>query len=455
MYNASSKEECSQLSLRKIYNNTRRIYTDEYIDIQYMNSPDKTTKSHSNGLTYRIPIERDRLSLHQHLANKKQANLNPNRFHENSNTTHRHRLSEDIDLDALHSTSRNFKKKVFPFSNGLVEVLFNHKKNIPVRAKKNQLMINIVGNNEQREYEFKVGKEKNKYDGAEHHSVDQASGAEELPQDKYKFERVFEVVRSVWTSINEIAAMHGHVKSSFQSTISSLLRQSRSTQTPSALIPVFNFYREVGPLKSSPRLKLSYLMASLFSGGRDGDLLDLLYSMFEGYMAGREESIIGENVKTYIDQMHLISKLDLVLAFECERLAAALRTYVNNRREKAVHVNSDSIREKIGGGQEWEGREAHVVTRGLRNGSSGREDVDLFDQLYGNSSVLEMLVKTEGKCKTRFGISKEDRLLNRDNWMLLSKIKELTVKREQTKKRFQVLRGQEYFLSDEYKPPVV
>jgi hypothetical protein len=346
------------------------------------------------------------------------------------------------------------KKRLYRFEKGAVEILEKHKPEpvVQTRRGKAQLMINISNSRSGREYEFQIGKEKNKYETQEHHSIDQQS--EDIPKDKYKFERVFEIVRQVWIDLNEIARMFFYSKSSFQTHVSRILEQSRSTQGPNALIPVFNFYKETEPLKSSPRLKLSFLMASLFSGGKEAEMHKLLCTMLEGYMCGREDLIIGENVRTYLDQMQLTSKLDLVLAYELERFAAALRTFLVRRKMRSAQKDANSLREKFNSIENWEGKEYHILTKNPKREVS-KVRVELLSQLDKNQNVLELLQKVEEKTKSKFGISKEDRGLNKENWGLLAKIKEAIRNKKSTKKPFIVLKGPEFYLSDEYQAPIM
>jgi len=360
----------------------------------------------------------------------------------------------DEETSNNHKTKHAFTKKIYRFEKGAVEIIEKHKPDpiVQTRRGKAQLMINISNSRSGREYEFQIGKEKNKYDTQEHHSIDQPS--EDIVKDKYKFERVFEVVRQVWLDLNEIARMFFYSKPSFQSHVSRILEQSRSTQGPNALIPVFNFYKETEALKSSPRLKLSFLMASLFSGGKEAEMHKLLSTMLEGYMSGREDLIIGENVRTYLDQMQLTSKLDLVLAFELERFAAALRTFLVRRKLRSAQKDANSLREKFNSIENWEGKEYHILTKNPKKEPT-KVRVELLSQLDQNQNVLELLQKVEEKTKSKFGISKEHRGLNKENWGLLAKIKEAIKNKRTSKKPFIVLKGPEFFLSDEYQAPIM
>lgn len=305
------------------------------------------------------------------------------------------------------------------------------KKHVHARKHRNMLLVDITGQGSTREYRFNGKTEVNKY------TVEMETGDNqnrtELQSDELRFENLFEKTKNIWINMNQLCEICHYNKVQIQRTIFELLGKAQLTKN-SKLYTFFNIFRDRGPIKESARLTLPYLLACLYSK-EESTSFDTLRSMIEGFVSGREETVLPESLLTYIQKFQLKLSLKTEIAIEMLKFQPVIECFVLRKNPKNQQKSENRLEEKLNFILIPKQKEFQQMTRNFRekNQSVERSRVNLF--LKKDGDLLQMLQACERRTRRKIAVSPETRNQHAYSTSLLSKISETISAKQLTQSR--------------------
>lgn len=291
-------------------------------------------------------------------------------------------------------------------------------KRITARKHRNMIVVDISGQGINRKYTFNGQNEANKY------TIEMETGGAEdkvaLLSNELRFENLFEISRKMWSNLNSLCEICEFNKVQYQRTIFELLSKAQVTKN-SRLYSIFNFFRDKGSIKDSPRLTLSYLISALYSK-EESSAFDTLKSMIDGFVSGREMSVLPDNLMMYIKRFQLTLILKTEIAIDMLRFQPAVESFVLNKKPKNASKAYNRFEEKLNFISLPKQREFHFISRQFRSKISDMDRPHMNLSLRKDGDILNLLQTVENRTGRKIAVSPDTRHLHSYSTSLMAKI---------------------------------